>query len=64
MILLVGGDEYSVVLFIFVFLMSFCDCIFMVIFLLFMFLLKLNYMIGLYIGEGLSVFVFGMFVLG
>lgn len=61
---LVGGDEHSVALFIFVFLMSLCDCTSTVIFLPFMSLLKPNYMTGLYIGEGLSALVPGMLALG
>lgn len=59
----VGGVEHSVPLFLFVFLMSLCDCTSTVIFLPFMSLFKPNYMTGLYIGEGLSALVPGMLAL-
>ncbi|XP_061189686.1 solute carrier family 52, riboflavin transporter, member 3-B-like [Saccostrea echinata] len=60
----VGGEEHSVALFIFVFLLGLCDCTSTVIFLPFMALLKPDYMTGLYIGEGLSALVPAVIALG
>ncbi|XP_062607615.1 solute carrier family 52, riboflavin transporter, member 3-B-like [Saccostrea cucullata] len=60
----VGGQEHSVALFVFVFLLGLCDCTSTVIFLPFMALLKPDYMTGLYIGEGLSALVPAMIALG
>lgn len=59
-----GGKKHSVALFIFVFLLSLCDCTSSVIFLPFMALLKPDYMTGLYIGEGLSALVPALLALG